>query len=119
MDYTTKGIKIIKEKNLFDENYYIKNYGEEIGNQDPLNHFIFTGFKEGKNPSSNFDTVYYIQKYPDTKDFNPLIHYALWGKEEFRFTNLNMEMDYISLGINEIINQNLFDEDFYIKNYGK
>lgn len=114
------GIKIIKELNLFDEDYYLDNYGNQIkDNQNLLTHYIDYGYKEGKNPSKDFDTLYYLRKYPDVVGWNPLIHYAIHGKQEHRFSSLNMELNYIEKGILEIKNQNLFDEGYYLKNYGK
>lgn len=119
MSYIERGINAILNQNLFDEEYYRENYGSELDCDDYLIHYVYQGYKEGKNPSNDFDTLYYLHKYPDLNDMNPLIHYALWGKNEHRFKSLDMELDYIKLGIEAIIDQNLFDESFYLKNYGK
>lgn len=119
MDYIDKGLHAILNQNLFDEDYYLKEYGNQIGQTDNLLfHYIEKGYKEGKNPSKDFDTLFYLKKYPDVKDINPLIHYALWGKKEHRFSNLRMELEYIQKGIVAIVDQNLFDENFYINKYG-
>lgn len=118
MSYVKRGIKSILDQNLFDEDYYKKNYGQELDDNNYLNHYIYFGYKEGKNPSNDFDTIYYLQRYPDIADMNPLIHYALWGKNEHRFKSLDMELNYIKRGIEAILDQNLFDEAFYKKNYG-
>ena len=52
-----KAINLIKKWNLFDEKFYNLKYGYE-GNLNPLLHYIFIGFKEGKNPSLIFDGYY-------------------------------------------------------------
>ncbi len=118
MDYMDDGIKAILNKDLFDIEYYKKKYGDKIETKNYLTHYLYFGYKEGKNPSKDFDTLYYSQKYSDLNDINPLIHYALFGEKENRFKNLDMELDYIKMGIKSILNQNLFDETFYIGNYG-
>ncbi len=114
------GIKKIKELGLFDEDYYLNNYENQLSdNQDLLLHYIDYGYKEGKNPSKDFDTLFYLVKYPDVAGWNPLVHYAIHGRNEHRFASLNMELEYVKKGIIEIKNQNLFDANYYLKNYGK
>lgn len=114
------GINIIKDLGLFDKDYYLNHYGNQLNdNQDLLIHYIDYGYKEGKNPSKDFDTLFYLKKYPDVASCNPLIHYAIHGRKEHRFTSLNMELEYVQRGIIEIKNQNLFNEDYYLKNYGE
>ena len=68
--------KIIKNSGLFDEKYYLLTY-EDVRKSDinPLKHYIKNGWKEGRNPSANFDTNKYLEKYPELRDKNicPLI----------------------------------------------
>lgn len=81
-----KAYSIIKNNDLFDEKFYLKNY-PKVGNSnlDPLLHYLFFGFKEGKEAGFNFDGIYYLNKYSDAKedykhhDLNPLVHYAIFG----------------------------------------
>jgi hypothetical protein len=84
-----RGYRSIKIHRLFDIGYYLENNPDvrESGD-DPLMHYIYYGFKEGRNPSANFDGEYYFTKYPDTNktNLNPLIHYSLYGREEGRST---------------------------------
>ena len=47
-------IGLIKKLNLFDEKFYKESY-PYIGQLDPLTHYLLTGWKEGKNPSREFD----------------------------------------------------------------
>lgn len=61
----------------FDAQYYLNSYPDVAeAKVDPFEHFIFHGYKEGRNPSSEFDTNFYIQRYFKGKtDQNPLLHY--------------------------------------------
>ncbi|MDR2967650.1 MAG: hypothetical protein LBU74_06855 [Methanobacteriaceae archaeon] len=59
----------------------------------PLNHYIYHGYKEKKQPSENFDGNYYLERYKDVKEssVNPLIHYILHGQKEGRCPNKKTE----------------------------
>ena len=61
----------------FDAQYYLQAYQDvAAASVDPFEHFIFHGYKEGRNPSTEFDTKFYIQRYFKGKtDQNPLLHY--------------------------------------------
>lgn len=74
-----KGYKAIKKQNLFDDNFYLKKY-PKTSSMDPLLHYLFFGFNEGKKPNADFDGVFYLNRYD--VDINPLIHYALIGKDK-------------------------------------
>ena len=80
----------IKSLNLFDEDYYLNEYSD-VRNSDinPLDHYIYHGWMEGRTPSKLFDGDYYLERNPDVKEskVNPLVHYVLYGKEEGRFPN--------------------------------
>ena len=68
----------------FDSRYYLQTY-QDIASAgvDPFEHFVFHGFKEGRNPSAEFDTKFYIQRYFKGKtDQNPLLHYLEHRHEE-------------------------------------
>ncbi|WP_066973883.1 glycosyltransferase [Methanobrevibacter filiformis] len=77
----------IKKYNLFDKSYYLEKYPNIAkSNIDPLDHYIYQGYNEKKNPSELFDGNYYLDKNEDVKKTkqNPLIHYVLHGKKEGR-----------------------------------
>jgi glycosyltransferase involved in cell wall biosynthesis len=43
---------------------------------DPFEHFLFTGFREGRNPSAKFNIKYYVKRYlGGVLEQNPLIHF--------------------------------------------
>ncbi len=82
-----KGYKAIKKNKLFDTGYYLlNNIDVRTSGMDPLLHYIYHGFKEGRRPNSQFNTTKYMKKYSDVKrsNMNPLIHYSLYGIQEKR-----------------------------------
>ena len=92
--FKAKGL--IKSLNLFDEGYYLtENPDVRNSNLNPLDHYIYHGWKEGRTPSKKFDGNYYLKKYPDVKrsKMNPLVHYVLYGKEEGRLSNRHAELN--------------------------
>ena len=68
----------IMEAGLFDKTFYLNSYPhvKESG-MDPLVHYLFYGYSEGKLPNETFNHEIYIEKYPEIKekDINPLIYY--------------------------------------------
>ena len=66
------------EAGLFDKTFYLNSYPhvKESG-MDPLVHYLFYGYSEGKLPNETFNHEIYIEKYPEIKekDINPLIYY--------------------------------------------
>jgi lipopolysaccharide biosynthesis protein len=78
---------IIKNSGLFDSNYYLKAYPDvRQADIDPLMHFVKHGWREGRNPNSEFHTSLYLQMYEDVRDagVNPFVHYIRHGKNEHR-----------------------------------
>ena len=74
----SKGYKAIRKNNLFDDEFYLNKYPKvKNSGMDPLLHYIFFGFREGKKPNKDFDGVFY--KYHYDVEVNPLVHYALYG----------------------------------------
>jgi len=105
-----RAMELILESGLFDITYYCKTYADirEAG-VDPLFHFFYTGWKENRNPSENFNTKYYLKSNPDvaSSGMNPLFHYILVGCAEGRSAkpDYNEETIWTMSG--------LFDADFY------
>ena len=89
-----KGYRAIKKNNLFDVGYYLKNNNDiRLSGKDPLLHYIYNGYKEGRKPNQSFDADYYVKHYSDVKNsnLNPLIHYSLYGMNEGRRFSKNRE----------------------------
>ena len=79
-----KGYRAIRKNNLFDDEFYLNKYPKvKASGMDPLLHYIFFGFMEGKKPNKDFDGVFYKHHYGDV-DINPLIHYGLYGIKQNR-----------------------------------
>ena len=72
----------------FDARYYLESYKDIAAARiDPFEHFLFHGYKEGKNPSKEFNTRFYIQRYLKGKtDRNPLLHYLEHRNQAAIFT---------------------------------
>ena len=88
--------KQIKSLDLFDENYYLTEYPDvKNSNINPLDHYIYHGWKENRTPTPQFNGKYYLSKYPDVREsnVNPLVHYVLHGKINGRFPNKNAEIN--------------------------
>ena len=63
-----KGYKSIKKNNLFDFGYYLKNNDDvRLSGNDPLLHYIYYGYKEGRQPNSEFNNQFYLNKYEDVR----------------------------------------------------
>jgi hypothetical protein len=54
--------------------------------QDPIIHYLYHAFEEGRQPNPNFDCNKYIQNHSDVRNsnLNPLVHYSLYGINEGR-----------------------------------
>lgn len=76
----------IANSGLFDADWYRKRQGLSRFFYEPLWHYIDVGWKQGKDPSPNFDTSHYLQIYPDVRPLhvNPLFHFVEHGDVEGR-----------------------------------
>jgi hypothetical protein len=75
----------------FDPQHYLATYSDvEKAGIDPLEHYVNTGWREGRNPSTDFSTSYYLLANPDVaaKDVNPFAHYVLAGRSEGRLAHV-------------------------------
>ena len=78
---------------FFDNEWYLKQYPEikedpdvQSGVMNPEAHYLFKGWKKGYDPSVNFDTKYYLDRYADVREIQicPLVHYLTVGKIQNR-----------------------------------
>ena len=86
----SKGYKTIKNNNLLDIGYYLKNNEDiRLSGKDPIMHYILHGFEEDRKPNPTFNAKYYLNAYSDVKNskLNPLVHYSLYGIKEGRRTD--------------------------------
>lgn len=79
----SKAYDKILNLNLFNDEFYRKHYSSYY-NGDGLEHYLFYGYRKGFDPSSNFNTIKYLNEYPNVKKegLNPLVHYVLYGIKE-------------------------------------
>lgn len=83
-------IDIISQSPLFDQDWYLENYSDIAADtnfaHNPLIHYLIFGAAEGRNPSSEFNSDFYLQEYPDVNEgrINPLVHYLIYGQFEGR-----------------------------------
>lgn len=63
---------------FFDAEFYRSEYPDvTAGGMDPLLHYLDHGWREGRNPSAVFATLYYADRHlPGGVPENPLLHYA-------------------------------------------
>ena len=72
---------------LFDAAWYLAhNPDVAAAGVDPYQHFMTTGWKEGRSPNALFDTSYYLVHNPDVRaaGANPLTHFEASGWKEGR-----------------------------------
>ena len=70
----------------FDASYY-RAVGEPIAAEcDALEHYIAHGWREGRDPSRDFSTRFYLERYPDIRraGVNPFVHYVRIGRARGR-----------------------------------
>jgi len=71
----------------FEAKYYLAaNPDVAAAGVDPLDHFMTSGWREGRNPSLWFSVANYLEFYPDVAEagINPFLHYLMAGKAEGR-----------------------------------
>ena len=76
---------------LFDVAYYLAhNPDVAAAGVDPYQHYLTTGWKEGRNPDALFDDRYYLTQNPDVAaaGINPLTHFEQSGWREGRQPSL-------------------------------
>lgn len=90
---------LLKSCTLFDSAFYLKqNNDVKDMNFEPIDHFLLYGYRDGRNPSQNFDTNLYTKTYPEVleQNINPLIHYIKIGKNK-NYKIFNQEIKELKL----------------------
>ncbi len=67
----------------FDGAGYVERYPDvALSDMTPLEHYLVHGWREGRNPSAGFDTVFYREAFMhnDAADICPLVHYLRYGR---------------------------------------
>ena len=83
---------------FFDSRYYLSEYKDVAASGlDPFLHFMENGWKEGRNPSADFNTLYYRDRHLDGRPVNPLSHYVREGIKAGLRTKPRDEQDFIDV----------------------
>ena len=80
-DYAT-----ILYSGLFDDTWFSEYYSVNRFSVNLVKYYIDEYLNYGLNPSPDFDTMWYLEKYPDIKKsgINPFVHYIKNGQKEGR-----------------------------------
>jgi glycosyltransferase involved in cell wall biosynthesis len=71
----------------FDPVYYSEQPPALLAlNQDPIIHYLQTGWQQLRDPSPDFSTSYYLSENPDIEaaGMNPFLHFVQYGRAEGR-----------------------------------
>lgn len=65
----------------FDVQHYLER-NPDVANADidPLEHFVTTGYREGRTPSLEFDSIFYTRKHLRNDSRDPITHYIEIGR---------------------------------------
>lgn len=80
-------IHVIRQSGLFDAEWYFQTNADlRDANVDPVEHYYFQGWKEGRNPSYLFESAWYLATNQDVErsGMHPLLHYLRHGESEGR-----------------------------------
>lgn len=100
------------ERSYFDALYYRNTYTDIArAGADPYEHFMTHGWREGRNPSPRFNTLYYRDKYLDGAEVNPLQHYLETGR--FAGNSAIPISEGIFLAIQRQVVADLFEANYY------
>ncbi|WP_238367983.1 glycoside hydrolase family 99-like domain-containing protein [Mesobacterium pallidum] len=71
---------------VFDTLFYLGSFGPGQKPEDPISHYLETGWKEGRDPAPWFSTWHYLADNQDVaaSGLNPFVHYVLSGQKEGR-----------------------------------
>jgi glycosyltransferase involved in cell wall biosynthesis len=90
-------IETIRKSGLFDEPFYRSMYpGLQPPPSDAIRHYCEYGWREGKDPSVDFDTRFYLATYSDIRNagINPFWHYVVAGASELRHAVPDLDTRY-------------------------
>ncbi len=74
-------------RSAFDASFYTQAYSEFLSAEDdPFEHYMTIGWKQGLDPSPVFSSSFYLESNPDiaAAGVNPLEHWVHYGRSEMR-----------------------------------
>lgn len=93
-----RNIEAIQGSGLFDAEWYLRTYPDvAAAGVDPVQHYILTGWKEGRDPGPNFNSSGYIKANKDVANsgMNPLLHYIEFGISEGRSIGVGVRPQFV------------------------
>lgn len=70
-----------RARGQIDPKYYRATYPDVArAGVDPFHHFMAHGWREGRNPSAHFNTLFYRDRHLDGAEVNPITHYLEVGR---------------------------------------
>ncbi len=75
-------VALVASSGLFDADFYRAVNPDMRHSRDPLLHYCRVGWREGRQPSADFDTWHYWSTHltPEVEGVNPLVHHILVGQ---------------------------------------
>lgn len=85
LSYLNNDYLIIKNSGLFDEEWYLEQYGLEK-DVNPIFHYLISWKEEMNDPARFFSSEFYLKTHVDVKNagVNPFVHYINHGMKENR-----------------------------------
>lgn len=79
-------VDAIRRSAQFDETFYRTTYPDVPATVDAVQHYCDVGWSQGRDPSQDFSTRYYLETYDDIQaaGMNPFFHYVTAGADEGR-----------------------------------
>ena len=124
---------IIKNSQLFDSEWYLKNYGLE-NDVDPIAHFLITWRENMNDPARFFSTEFYLKTHKGVANagMNPFVHYIKYGKDENRkiapskYNDIKISIiipvhnteNYLNQCLDSVLNQDFHDFEVICINNG-
>ncbi len=102
------------ERAFFDDAYYRSSYADIAkAGVDPFGHFAGHGWREGRNPSAAFNTLFYRDTHLDGSEVDPLAHWIeAGGTSSGLATAPATPQSFLALQRSVVIGR--FDEAFYL-----
>lgn len=131
-------LDMLRGSGVFSAEWYVSNYIDvKDANIDPIEHYYYQGWREGRDPNYIFSSSYYLENNPDVAAAgkNPLIHYLEFGEKEGRSPSIYFDSAYYKEQVKEKIESGsllahyiaggwryyapnpFFDNKFYIQSY--
>lgn len=80
-------VNLVKGSGLFDEQWYLEKYRDvDMVGMDPVEHYLWLGWRLKRSPSPKFCVRSYLDAYRDiaAANIDPLLHYLRFGQQEGR-----------------------------------